>query len=131
MPFDWTNFQILAEELATKNDEASKRSAISRAYYCVFNLAFARAESTAGAFPGGGDSSHRWCWEKYQDTASSTRDPMASALWLAGDRMKRRRIKADYKDDFPRLDDNVKWTIQDAREFRTHLAALDPRYPLP
>jgi len=42
MPFDWNKFLSLAQQLATSSDEACKRTAISRAYYCVFNLAFAR-----------------------------------------------------------------------------------------
>ena len=29
-----------------------------------FNIAFARAEATAGAYPGG-ESFHNWCWQKY------------------------------------------------------------------
>lgn len=67
MPFDWDGYLFLAEELALRVDEAAKRSAISRAYYSVFNLAFARAESTAGSFPGG-ESYHNWCWNKFDTT---------------------------------------------------------------
>ena len=47
MPFDWNEFLTLARELAAKTDDASKRTAISRAYYCVFNLATARADFRA------------------------------------------------------------------------------------
>ena len=47
MPFDWNEYLVLARQLATAGDEASKRSAISRAYYFVFKMAFARAEATA------------------------------------------------------------------------------------
>jgi hypothetical protein len=130
MPFDWNNFLVLAEELSTRVDEASKRTAISRAYYFVFHLAFARAESTAGHFPGGGNS-HQWCWDKYQITAANTRDRLSDQIWLLGDRMKRRRNKADYNDDMPRLVDDLNRTLEEARRFPAELAALDPRYPLP
>ncbi len=67
MPFDWNNYLTLAEELAARTDDAAKRTAISRAYYCVFNLAFVRAESTAGRYPGG-VGYHDWCWSKYMGT---------------------------------------------------------------
>jgi hypothetical protein len=48
MPFDWNDFLTLAEELAARDDQASKRTAISRAYYSVFHAANARAERTTG-----------------------------------------------------------------------------------
>jgi hypothetical protein len=51
MPLDWNEYFVLARQLATARDEASKRSAISRAYYFVFNIAFFRAEATAGGYP--------------------------------------------------------------------------------
>jgi len=130
MPFDWTNFLHLAEELATRADEASKRTAISRAYYFVFHVAFSRAELTAGPFQVG-EGSHRWCWDKYATTYVRTRDKICNELWLAGDRIKRRRIKADYKEDLPRLDDEVIWTLEEAHQFIANLADLDARYPLP
>jgi len=37
--FDWEEFLILAEELEKRGDEASLRSAISRAYYSTFHMA--------------------------------------------------------------------------------------------
>ncbi|OFV93414.1 MAG: hypothetical protein A3H28_16370 [Acidobacteria bacterium RIFCSPLOWO2_02_FULL_61_28] len=129
MPFDWNKYFILGEELANRvnADEASKRTAISRAYYCVFNLAFARAETTAGSYPGG-ESYHNWCWSKYE----KTRDRSCNQLGHSGVRMKRLRVKADYKAaDDPRLDDEVLRMLEDARQFMIDLAALDPRYPLP
>jgi len=126
MPFDWNSFLTLADELAGRTDEAAKRTAISRAYYCVFNLAFGRAELTAGGYPGG-VGYHDWCWSKYRETPDST----CKKLGIDGDRMKRRRVKADYHAYIPRLDDEVQLVLEEARQFRTELAALNPRYPLP
>lgn len=37
--FDWLKFFELASVLAARGDEASQRSAVSRAYYAVFNVA--------------------------------------------------------------------------------------------
>jgi hypothetical protein len=48
MAFDWNDYLAVASQLAPKLDEASRRTAISRAYYCVFNLANARAISRVG-----------------------------------------------------------------------------------
>lgn len=127
MPFDWNDFLTLANELATKVDDACKRTAISRAYYCVFNLASARAESKVGPRPRDLPS-HQWCWDQY----ISTPDLTCRQLGNTGDRMKRLRTRADYKaEEIRRLDDEVQRTLQDARHFLAVLAALDPRYPRP
>ena len=127
MPFDWNNYLTLAEQLATGPDEASKRTAISRAYYYVFNLAFAKAESTAGRHPPG-EGFHEWCWSKYQNTP----DVSCKKLANYGRRMKRRRVKADYNAaEIIRLDDEVRRMLEEARQFGTDLAALNRRYPLP
>lgn len=127
MPFDWNNYLTLAEELATRADEAAKRSAISRAYYCVFNLAFARAQSNAGS-PPGEYGHHQWCWDRYK----STPEPSCRQLGIDGERMKWRRVRADYNPaDIRRLDDEVRRMLDEARQFRTTLLGLPSRYPLP
>lgn len=127
MPFDWNEYLVLARKLATAGDEASKRSAISRAYYSIFNAAFARAELTAGRFPGG-ETSHKWCWDRYDRTP----DAACRALGIDGTRMKRWRVRADYKaSDIPRLDEEVRRILAKAQQFRTSLDALNPRFPLP
>jgi hypothetical protein len=127
MPFDWNNFLVLARELAARDDVSSHRSAISRAYYFVFNTAFARAERTAGPMPRG-ERFHEWCWNKYR----ATPDHSCQQLGINGDRMHKARVKADYKPaDIARLDDVVKGIVADADKFGQDLAALNARYPLP
>jgi len=127
MAFDWNHFLALAEELARRPDDTSERTAISRAYYSAFNLAFARAETTVGPRPEGA-SYHQWCWNHYTRSG----DRSCRQLGVDGDRMKRLRVKADYKGaDIPRLDDRVRGMLDDARQFMVDLAALDPIHPLP
>ena len=127
MAFDWNDFLSLAQELARSKDEAAKRTAISRAYYCVFNLAFARAESTGCRYPRG-EGYHQWCWRKYSDTPDSS----CRKLGLEGNRMLALRVRADYNaGDIRRLDDTVVRMLTDAQQFLAVLAALNPRYPLP
>ncbi len=127
MAFDWNQFLALAEELADRADDASKRTAISRAYYCIFNLAFARAE-TSGCTKPKGVSYHQWCWEQYTNSG----DWSCKQLGLDGDRMRWLRVKADYKEaEIYRLDDKVRRMLQDAHEFLKDLAALDPTFPRP
>jgi hypothetical protein len=127
MPFDWNHFLTLAEELAQKPDEASKRTAISRAYYSVFNPAFARAETTIGPKPAG-EAYHQWCWDQYTGSG----DHSCRQLGLNGNRMKAVRVKADYRHaDIPRLDEKVRRMLEDAHQFLADLAALDPLFPRP
>ncbi len=127
MPFDWNHFLTLAEELARKPDEASKRTAISRAYYSIFNAAFSRAETTIGPKPPG-EGFHQWCWDQYTESG----DHSCQQLGLNGNRMKAARVKADYRDaNIPRLDDLVRRTLEDARQLQADLAALDPALPRP
>src|SRR6266852_5903477 len=71
MPFDFNEFLTLAEELAGKGDEASKRSSISRAYYTAYHLAFPRAETNVGPWRNRANrklGTHAWCWQQYIDT---------------------------------------------------------------
>lgn len=127
MPFDWNEFLSLAQQLARRNDEASKRTAISRAYYCAFNIAFERAESRGCRRPKG-EGSHQWCWRQY----SQNSDSACAKLGAAGDRMKRLRVKVDYKPaDIPRLDEITFQMLKDVQQFLAALAALNPSYPLP
>jgi hypothetical protein len=127
MPFDWADYLKLAEELAARTDEASKRSAISRAYYFVFNTAFERAESTAGPCPVvGGEQS--WCWTVYRRSP----DPTCRQMGIRGDLMKRKRIDADYKRSTKlNLEAEVRIALLEAHKFQESLAALPARFPRP
>jgi hypothetical protein len=117
----------LAEELAARPDEASQRTAISRAYYFVFNLAFARAESTAGHCPVN-EGRHAWCWNKYMQSPDSD----CKQLGSDGDRMKRRRADADYVQSTKvNLEGEVRLMLIEARKFEARLAALPGRFPRP
>src|SRR5437773_3655425 len=127
MPFDWNSFLALAKDLAGRpDDDASRRTAISRAYYCVFNLAFDRAMSTGCHYPGG-EGRHQWCWRQY----SQSQDRSCAKLGAKGDRMKRMRVKADYEAaDIPQLDAQTTRVLTDAQQFLAALTKLNPRYPL-
>lgn len=129
MPFDWNDFLTLAEELANRPsaDAAAMRTAISRAYYSVFNTAFARAASTGGPYSNN-QGRHQWCWSKFQ----SNRDVFCRQLGINGDRMKQRRVRVDYQNaDIQRLEEQMRRQIREARQLRQDLATLDPRLPLP
>lgn len=60
-PFNWNGYFTLANELARRADEASRRSAISRAYYYVYHLALGRAATNGFQFIAG-EGSHMQLW---------------------------------------------------------------------
>ena len=126
MPFDWLEFLRLAQTLAANGDEASKRTAISRAYYFIFNLAYTRAEHNCGPKPMGPPGTHAWCWQKY----SSNLDAACHALGVEGDRLKRLRHAADYKsNNIHRLDDVCNRMLADVQQLHADLTNLNPALP--
>ena len=124
--FDWTGYNALATELAARADEASRRSAISRAYYYVYHLALARASNNGfQILPGEG--SHKQLWRNYSDS------PEANCRKLAeiAKRLKERRKRADYNERYPRIGEEINELIKDAQHFAVRLVALPQRFPDP
>src|ERR1700685_3938186 len=103
MSFDWSNYLELAKKLAAeKGDEASLRSAVSRAYYCVFNLAMTKAKSND--FRTKDDAgSHDQLWTLY----GRNTEQQCLKISNIGARMKRRRVKADYYSYVTKLEEEV------------------------
>lgn len=129
MPFDWQEFLNLAENLLQSNTDAAYRTAISRAYYSIFNVARERAERNNCVFdPNADGGMHKKCWNVYRRGP----DPNCIQLGLDGGRLSASRVRADYKSaDYIRLAEEATQFIADVKRFRNRLAGLDPRYPLP
>lgn len=126
MPFDWIDYLKLAQTLALKGDEASKRAAISRAYYFIFNLAYARIENNCGSKPQGPPGHHEWCWGKFIRNSNSD----CRAVGTTGVRLKRLRRDVDYKSqDIPRLDEVCSRMLLDVQELHADLSNLNPALP--
>lgn len=121
--FDWGGYLTLATSLAEQPDEASRRSAVSRAYYYVYHLALSRAESNEFKAVEGG--SHKQMWNFYLGS------PLIQCQELAnlGTRMKSRREKADYRAVYPRLVEEVGDVLDEARRFAELLNRVDARHP--
>ncbi len=125
-PFDWSAYLTLAEELAIRADEASLRSALSRAYYYVYHLALKRAQTNGfKAVPGEG--THIQLWRLFSQSPESACKHLAQ---IAG-RLKEKRERADYELVFVRLREEVPQLLADARDFAKRLANLQDRHPSP
>ncbi|HZY72180.1 MAG TPA: hypothetical protein VFE22_03625 [Edaphobacter sp.] len=129
MAFDWYSYLALAKTLAAATtDEASLRSAVSRSYYSAFNLAMLRAEANGyrNRFDATG-SSHDLLWQLYSRNAAHDG---CVRLSLLGPRMKRRRVKADYRHVFPKLSEELSGAIEDADECVAILSSLPGEFPI-
>ncbi|MCY0987352.1 hypothetical protein OV203_09480 [Nannocystis sp. ILAH1] len=60
--FDWMTFHGLAVELATREDVAAHRSAVSRAYYAAFHAALTHAERRGASLPKVEKHAALWQW---------------------------------------------------------------------
>jgi hypothetical protein len=126
MSFNWNDFHTLAQKLAQDADDASKRTAVSRAYYSAFHDAMDRAVQNCGAKQGG--NSHEWCWDRYIYSGDNT----CNKIGLDGKRLKAKRVKVDYEAaEIPRLDEYVSRALADARRLKDQISVLDDRYPKP
>ncbi len=95
-PFDWRAYLTLALKLASEPDEASRRSAISRAYYACYGLAttYALRQGFSHVVV-----THDRIWEWHLRLG----DPSGGRINEIGKRIKNSRIAADYRAD----DDHV------------------------
>ncbi len=130
MGFDPRGFLRVAHELRHKQDEASLRTAIGRAYYYAYLAALAEA-SLLGYYPSWTKSSagvHRklWLW-----LVQSQRQELAE-LGERGVMLQYRRTTADYKNP-PAVDwrDELESQLREARDFEVLLARIQHVPPPP
>ena len=93
--FDWDRYLLLAERLAQRQGEASKRIAISRAYYCVFHRARRLLEHDGSRISADG-----WAHEEVWDLME-TGDVERCMVARWGRTLRKLRRKADYVDYVP------------------------------
>lgn len=124
--FNWLDYLTLAEELSRRQDEASLRSAVSRAYYYVYHLALQRAKANDFiARPDEG--THKQLWRLYNGSPEAA----CQSLARIANRLKERREQADYNPAFEHSEEEVAELIEDARKFSEKLTELPARHPNP
>jgi len=107
MSFDWKDFIRLAEELIKRSDEASLRSAISRAYYGVFCILRNKM--------GFKDYKQSYVHRKVIDLYIKSSNPQEKLAGQLLDELRKRRNNADYNEDII-IDFNfAQRTIEDAK----------------
>ena len=122
--FDWSDYLALARELAARKEEACLRSALSRAYYYVYNLALVRAERN-GFSSIQGESTHSQLWRLF----SLSPEQECINLGQIALRLKEKREKADYRPVYHRIEAEVDQVLSDAQDFTARLGRLAQRHP--
>jgi len=122
MSFEWRHFLALAQNLATQADEASQRSAISRAYYAAFHIArhYVRRRLPEVRLNKDG-AEHFHVWDSLKKSA--LREERAAGI--TGKKLYDARRRADYDLvglSFPRATTDA---LTDARGVLNSLSALD------
>ena len=119
MLFDWSQYKELAEELRQRNDEASKRTAISRLYYSVYwkaRILLEREDPNLEVSP---DKSHAFVWKKFEKKGTTR-----NKIWSDGTRLKEYRQKADYESEIAKLEDVVEISFSIANQIIKNLDAI-------
>lgn len=127
-PFNWAEYLRLANELSSRaGDEAAMRSAISRAYYYVYHLALKRISDNDFIVNWEEGGSHLQVWNVF------SRNPEAECQRLGdlGNQLREKRVRADYRDPYTRIEEDVPAILRDAQDFATRLSRLDRRHPNP
>lgn len=125
-PFDWTEYLILAQELAARKEEACLRSSLSRMYYYVYNLAVTRAVRN-GFVLVPGESTHGQLWRLF----SQSPEPECIYLGQIALRLRDKRVRADYNPVYRRIEEEVPEVLLEAQDFAARLRKLAQRLPNP
>jgi uncharacterized protein (UPF0332 family) len=99
MPFDWAEYLVLAKRLAKESDDASHRTAISRAYYSVYHAALAFLEESDNFQAPTEGNIHQKLWNEFRRNGGQTH----RAVGTKGDRLRLNRSDADYKAEIGNL----------------------------
>lgn len=122
MPFDWDKYKELAEELRLKDDEAAKRSAISRLYYSIYHKAKNFLEDTSGNFIFSENKpAHQQVWNEFIKTGGTDRN-----IGSNGKRLLDLRVDADYKEIY-KIDDELETSFRIANNILTYLQQIEKR----
>lgn len=111
--FNWEKIYDLAVALKDREEEEYKRTVISRAYYSAYGRTRQYLESR-GLVLTNYQNAHRVIW----DNCYRVRLNEVSVI---GDRLKRKRQKADYESEISAIDRLVKDSIAEAQKIHQFL----------
>jgi uncharacterized protein (UPF0332 family) len=123
MTFDWNLYLQLAKRLSAAGDDASKRSAVSRAYYSAFHAASSAIKShNVATDPRHARDRHQRIWIAYINSSARGCRQIGSD----GQRLKYDRQEADYDPDSRFNDARVQQCIAKAESLAANTAIHIP-----
>ncbi len=120
MPFDWAEYLLLAKRLAKEDDEASHRTAISRAYYSVYHAALSFLEESENFQAPTEGNIHQKLWNEFRRKQKTHR-----AVGIKGDRLRLYRSDADYKAEIGNLPDLLEDSCANVKAILYYLDQLN------
>ncbi|HZS45376.1 MAG TPA: hypothetical protein VFC63_09765 [Blastocatellia bacterium] len=118
MPFDWSDYISLAEQLKNQSSEACQRSAISRLYYGIFCSARNFLETNELTYREG--DIHSKVWNAFKNQGRQTHKAVA----VAGMRLRDLRNAADYVDEINKLDEKLALAFLEANKLLLYLKQI-------
>ncbi|HEY2480361.1 MAG TPA: hypothetical protein VGI17_16730 [Solirubrobacterales bacterium] len=122
---NWPDYLVLAKGLAEHPFEASRRSAVSRAYYAVFNSCRRWLEANVTSIDNRG--AHEQVWETFK-RAEHANEPTRSTWRLIGtlgDSLRSLRNQADYDEGVADLDLRAPYAVGSAERIYALLGELE------
>lgn len=119
MSFDWNKFRELAEELRQRDDEAARRTVISRLYYAIYWRSRLYLEDD-GFVLREYEASHRQIWNEYKLKGGTFR-----AIFLAGTELHKNRIQADYVSEISNLEKTLQDSFKIAEKITFYLEQIE------
>jgi uncharacterized protein (UPF0332 family) len=119
MLFDWNTYKDLAEVLRLRDDEASKRAAISRLYYSVFHQAKIFLIDIENYDYSENKEPHAQVWNEFIRKGKTYK-----SIGENGKRLRNIRNNADYDDEIIRLDDVLETSFRTATNVLTYLQQI-------
>ena len=119
MAFDWAEFLTLAKELAQRPEEASLRSAVSRAYYAAFGKARAFLQAEGVSFVSDA-SDHALVWEAFR----SSSDDVRYYIGVDGTGLRNSRNRADYDAEVSDIQARAQRAVRKAEDIFNSLERL-------
>lgn len=128
MSFNWDEYYHLSIELTSSPStlaEAKYRTAISRTYYCIFNIAKMHLKKSGIAIPT--SNTHKFVIDKYYEKVTNCSDRCARKMCTQLKNMRNKRNKADYDDDYPNIDQD--WQYVENMALTTKSLIPQIRFP--
>src|SRR2546425_4064208 len=107
--FDWFQYLVLARDLGSRSEEAALRSAISRAYYAAYNTARSFCGNAGISIVDTGNL-HKDLWDAFLRKGGRT----FASIYDKGQRLRRKRTKADYDNEVSGLSSVTADSLRDA-----------------